>query len=338
MGAFNTPMSALTYNQRIMVMTNWGQRIDIDSAETVGEMKLKIKALCGFDPSRQFIKYALLEEPYKHDTEKLKIKCGDYVTLFILSEHTNNSFLLGQPRTQADHCLYMLPYRAPIKLFCFPCLGGSASSQFGEWRSLWSDVLGTVGETVQAEYPGHGADRSPLVNDMTVLAQHLVTSLDLDSITEPFALLGHSMGAIVAYEVAKLLEKQGRKPVALFAVAQMSPSSMFPDWELDVSDTDFVASLVKMGGIDKSILGDKETVDYVLKLCRNDNLMEHKYVKSISQSKGCTEGSIKCPVFPTVFTQDAPCRDLMALEEWAAVSRIAELGATHEIQGDHFAH
>lgn len=246
---------------------------------TVADIKLKVKELTGFHPTRQYLKYARCEHVYEDDNEQLNITSGHCVTLFILSEHTNNSFLLGQPRTPADHKKYMLPYRAPITLFCFPCLGGSANSQFGEWASLWSRSLGSVGSCVAVEYPGHGNDTSELIGDMDQLANHLVESLGLRSLRQPFALLGHSMGAMVAYEVARILQQHSITPVALFAVAQMAPFNNVPDWRVDVSDDEFIASLIAMGGLDEQLVAEPAVRDRVIQLCRNDNTLEHLYAQ-----------------------------------------------------------
>ena len=91
------------------------------------------------------------------------------------------------------------------------------------------------------------------------------------------------MGAMVAYEVAKLMEEQGQIPVTLFAIAQMCPDESVPVWELDASDEDFLTSLIEMGGVSADIFDDKVVREMVLRVCRNDNEMEHRYMDFIRQ-------------------------------------------------------
>ena len=78
-------------------------------------------------------------------------------------------------------------------------------SQFKDWATLYDPEAGHAGSTELVEYPGHGASANPtLINDMEVLVKYLVDHLKLEQQEEPYALLGHSMGAIVAFEACPL--------------------------------------------------------------------------------------------------------------------------------------
>jgi len=188
------------------------------------------------------------------------------------------------------------------------------------------------------EYPGHGASANPtLINDMEVLVKYLVDHLKLEQQEEPYALLGHSMGAIVAFEVARYMQKLKGKPqpTCVIPVAQMAAHLMYADWPLEISDYDFAQSLIQMGGVTEEVLAAPEVLASVIAVCRNDNEMEHAYAEKMKA--GDQIEKLACPIFPIHFTEDAPQRDAAALDRWPALSH-SDLGKTIHIKGDHFVH
>ena len=105
---------------------------------------------------------------------------------------------------------------APLRLYCFPHSGGSA----GEYLR-WSDGLDEV-ELWGIQPPGRGSrlDDPPLTS-MTELVHAVVEEID---VTGPFAFVGHSLGALVAYETALALRRRGLPgPVALIPSAYAAP-------------------------------------------------------------------------------------------------------------------
>jgi len=336
------------YNKDLQVYTNWGLKIQVGDVDTVKALKQIIFDQTGFHPSRQCMRLSTAEEDYTDD-DTLQVPHNKDITLYVLTEFNSNTFLLGPPRTEEALALYRRPLRQAAKLYCFPCLGGSVQSQFKDWGNLYDRKAGHAGVAVLVEYPGHGASAEPeLLKDMDVLVKHLVEQLELDEEEGPYALLGHSMGAIVAYEVARYMQQRKDKPqpTCVIAVAQMAAHLMYADWPLDISDQDFAQSLVDMGGISEDVLGAEEVLASVIAVCRNDNEMEHAYAEKMNTPTWSTdtlkwrEGKpeeLDCPIFPINFTEDAPQRDVAALDEWIALSA-SDLGKTMRIKGDHFVH
>ena len=105
---------------------------------------------------------------------------------------------------------------APYRLYCFPHSGGSA----GEFVR-WADGLSEL-EVLGLQLPGRGARLSePAFTRMGPLVDDLVTNV---SFGEPFAFFGHSLGALVAYEVARALRSAGKPgPAHLFVSACAAP-------------------------------------------------------------------------------------------------------------------
>jgi medium-chain acyl-[acyl-carrier-protein] hydrolase len=102
-----------------------------------------------------------------------------------------------------------LPYRkarpkARLRLFCFPHAGAGASSFRG-----WAEALPRDIEVCALQYPGHETRfNDPLFSSVEELAGAIVEAINSE-LTGPFAFFGHSMGALVAYESARILRSRG---------------------------------------------------------------------------------------------------------------------------------
>jgi medium-chain acyl-[acyl-carrier-protein] hydrolase len=107
---------------------------------------------------------------------------------------------------------------ARLRLFCFPYAGGSATA-FHKLAQGLVDV-----ETHNLQVPGRGFRlREPAVTTWPALLDAMVASIG-GRLDRPYALLGHSMGALVAFETARRLRGLGRPgPVKLFASAAPAP-------------------------------------------------------------------------------------------------------------------
>ena len=101
-------------------------------------------------------------------------------------------------------------------MICFPHSGGSA----GEYVR-WGDLLPEV-EVLAAQWPGRGSRMAePNVDRMEDLVAAFVDAVEL---APPFVLFGHSMGALVAYEVARALRARAwLGPSLLVASAHRAP-------------------------------------------------------------------------------------------------------------------
>lgn len=116
------------------------------------------------------------------------------------------------------------------------------------------------------------------------MAGHLPSSIDevvedlypriIDLIkTDDFALFGHSMGALVAYEMArKFVRARRKRPLHLFVTGADGPSSLERTKQRKyLLDQDaFVAELIKYGGCPPSLLEDSEVLDRFLPVLRSD--------------------------------------------------------------------
>ena len=93
---------------------------------------------------------------------------------------------------------------AALRLFCFPFAGGGASI----YRA-WGKLFGAAVEVCPIQLPGRENRFSePAFKDAQALAQALASQLQLYS-DKPFVMYGHSMGALVAFELARVLQANG---------------------------------------------------------------------------------------------------------------------------------
>jgi pyochelin biosynthesis protein PchC len=165
--------------------------------------------------------------------------------------------------------LRRLPSRpgTDVTLVCCPHAGGSA----GYYLPLLHPLSGSADVAV-VQYPGRHdrADEQP-VPSIRQVARHVVDALRATG-PRRLALFGHSMGALVAFEVAVLLEREkgGAALDHLFVSGHRSPSRHRPDPGRYADESAIVAELRQSGGTDKRVLAHPALVSRMLPMLRND--------------------------------------------------------------------
>jgi len=221
-----------------------------------------------------------------------------------------------------------LPYRVKrtrpqLRLFCFPYAGGNAAI-FQKWHRAFPDSI----EVCPVQYTGRGKRiREPLFTNAIPLAhdvsQALVSLLDL-----PFAFFGHSMGGIIAFEVAREFRREQLPlPLHLFVSSVRAPQ--FPNRDqiaFNMPEPQFKEELRRLNGTPREVLENDELMNLMLPMLRADFSVAQTYPY-------VEEDRLSCPL--TVYGgMEDPSVSLPELEGWRA-----QTTGTFKLEmfrGDHF--
>ncbi|QFG20263.1 thioesterase II family protein [Actinomadura sp. WMMB 499] len=170
----------------------------------------------------------------------------------------------------------------PRRLICFPHAGGSASFYFPFARELAG-----VCELLAVQYPGRQDRRAePACTDLEVLADRVHAALPRDSGT-PTALFGHSMGAVLAYEVARRLERDGAGPAALIVSGRRAPAARRHEDVHRRGDDLLLAEVAGLSGTAPALLEDEELRRLILPPLRADYRAVETYRHRSGPPLGC---------------------------------------------------
>jgi medium-chain acyl-[acyl-carrier-protein] hydrolase len=173
-----------------------------------------------------------------------------------------------------------IAYRKPnpqarLRLFCFPHAGTGASI----FRN-WSEGLPADVDICPVEFPGRGTRlmQAPCTR-LTPLVQALARGL-APLLDKPFAFFGHSLGALVAFDLARHLRRQsGIGPVRLLVSAARAPQIPARDRPMHaLPEAELLGELSRLNGIPEKVLQDKDIMQIMLPILRADLAVYETYV------------------------------------------------------------
>ncbi|KJK33928.1 oleoyl-ACP hydrolase [Streptomyces variegatus] len=173
---------------------------------------------------------------------------------------------------------------APVRLVCLPHAGGSAPFYAGLAKALGPRI-----DTLAVQYPGRMDRRHErLLTRIDDLAEGLVAELTPWS-DRGMAVFGHSMGAMLGFEVARRLQAAGRPPVALFVSGRGAPTRHRREFGERPDDRTLIEQMRKLGGTDPRVFDNEELVELALPVIRAD----YEAVESYQYRPG---PQLSCPV------------------------------------------
>lgn len=213
--------------------------------------------------------------------------------------------------------------RARLRLFCLPYAGGGASA-FRTWANdLPNDI-----EICAVQLPGRESHiNHPPRTCLTTLVKDLTQAL-LPYLDRPFHLFGHSMGALISFELTRELRRQKcRLPEYLSVSGRYAPQLTKPVAPIHgLADDDFLVALRRFNGSNQALFSNAELQSIFLPILRADFCLLETYVYS-------PELPLSCPISVFGGTQDAiaTTEDLQAWHDQTSAHATLQM-----FPGNHF--
>lgn len=164
--------------------------------------------------------------------------------------------------------------QARLRLFCFPYAGGGASAFRG-----WAALLPKDFEVCPVQLPGRESRLreapythvGPLVQSLAEVLQPL---LDL-----PYVFFGHSLGSLVAFELARELRRRGAAlPLHLFASGRRAPHLPAREEPIhQLPEPEFIVKLRELNGTPEEVLQHAELMRLIVPILRADFGVNENY-------------------------------------------------------------
>lgn len=219
---------------------------------------------------------------------------------------------------------YLSQSQAPsFRLFCFPYAGGSAEV-YRSWRRWFPKQV----DLCLVHLPGRGRRMNeqaftrtiPLVN---AIADRIGPETDV-----PYALYGHSMGALIGFELTReLFRRRCAGPQHLFVSGHRAPQWPRTDpTTFNLPHDEFIAKLGKLNGTPREVLDNPELMELFIGLLRADFEMVETYEYHPTEPLSCP-----ITVYGGLHDKEVPVESCRAWQEQTSASCNVKM-----VNGDHF--
>jgi medium-chain acyl-[acyl-carrier-protein] hydrolase len=213
---------------------------------------------------------------------------------------------------------------ASLNLFCFPYAGGNSQVYRG-----WPEQLPWTVEVCTVQLPGREARmREAPYTSLPALVATLCEALLPNLAARPFAFFGHSMGALISFELTRELRRRGAPaPTQLFLSGRRAPQIRNDEPPThDLPEAEFLESVRRYNGTPEEVFAHPELMKILVPLLRADFALSHVYAYT-------PEAPFECPisVFGGLQDTDVPRESLEAWREQTAAAFSLRM-----FPGDHF--
>jgi len=207
-------------------------------------------------------------------------------------------------------------------MFCFPYAGG-ASDVFRGWRRHFPAEV----DICLVHLPGRGKrmGERPFTR-LNVLVEEIADVICAES-PDPYVLYGHSMGALISFELARELRRRHSiGPRQLFLSGGRAPTMPRESLTFNLPDDEFIAKLRRLNGTPPELLDVPDARDLFLPLLKADFEVVDTFVYQ-------AEEPLSCPI--TAYGGlDDEFVSLEDLREWQ--KQTSAVCKQHMFPGDHF--
>lgn len=223
----------------------------------------------------------------------------------------------------------------PVQLFCLAHAGGTAMPY-----RRWAQRLPQNVRVVPLELPGHGVRRAlPPHTEWSSLIDGLREELNAQrDPTVPFALFGHSMGALVGFELMHALRATDAASAVWFgASASVAPSCRIREthW-LGSTHQQMVDKLRSLDGTPDVLLEDRDFIDFLMPTLRADFHLCGMYpIEANGAGDAVTSREpLECPIAVFTGRNDSATARAEDVVRWR--DETLDTCTFHRFEGGHF--
>ena len=209
-----------------------------------------------------------------------------------------------------------------VRLLCIPYAGGGPSI----FRH-WGQYLSTEVEVCAVQLPGREARmKEAPIRELRRLITELSEAVE-PCLDRPLALFGHSIGGLIAFELARELRRRhGVEPVHLFVSGCPAPQLADDDSLHDLPEDEFLERMRRFNGTPREVLEHPEMMQLMLPALRADFALRDTYVHA-------REAPLRCGLSALGGMKDDSVRT-EKLEQWK--EHTSEGFQLWLFPGDHF--
>lgn len=212
---------------------------------------------------------------------------------------------------------------ARVRLFCLPHAGGTGTT-YHPWRQVLPDCV----ELCPVQLPGRGVRfRETPISDLRLLIQQLGEAIG-PRLDKPFVIFGHSMGALLAYELTRLLRSVHRRsPLHLFVSGCRAPHIRRDDKRCsELNDQELCEELSRYNGTPEELLLNPAAMKLFLPVLRADFSAVENYQPVSDEPLDCAVSAVGGLLDTSTDVQD--------ISEWKQYTR--NDFSFHMLPGGHF--
>lgn len=168
-------------------------------------------------------------------------------------------------------------------LFCLPYAGGSESIYY-----KWKNHLHTSIQVVPIELKGRGKRFNEFFYEsLEEAVDDIFENIKEKIVDDDFAIYGHSMGSLLAYELYyKIYNENGKMPKHMFFSGYKAPSILRKEKQIYLlPDEEFIKEVIELGGTTQEVAENDELLKLFTPILRSDFKMLEKYLYKEKEDK-----------------------------------------------------